>query len=190
MSYLRPVHLLGATLIGLVVAGCGTQSASPTSDIRASEAPSSAPNADPTAAAAAELSAIGCATNDPEDVGGLTGAWAGNDDGIYYIRQVGECVWWFGTSLGEIAPGQLAQPGFANVAAGRVDGPEIDLEWADVPVGDILGGGALSLEVIDDGDRLVVTRAYGAWGFGASSFTRIPEDGQDVSPSPSAAASP
>jgi hypothetical protein len=175
---------------GLVVAGCGAQATSPTSGRRASEAPRSTASGDATAAAADGLSAIGCATKDPEDIGGLTGAWAGDDDGIYYIRQVGDCVWWFGTSLEDVVPGQLAQPGFANVAAGRVDGPEINLEWADVPVGDILGGGGLSLEIMEDGDRLVVTRYEGDWGFGASSFSRIAEDGQDVSPSASAGASP
>ena len=78
------IALVAMTLM-LALAGCG--------DDRASSAP--APSAGSTATI--DLSAIACATDDPDDVGELTGAWAGNDDGVYYIRQVGDCVWWFGT---------------------------------------------------------------------------------------------
>ncbi|MEO8626252.1 MAG: hypothetical protein ABI452_06095 [Candidatus Limnocylindrales bacterium] len=28
----------------------------------------------------------------------LSGAWSGNDGGIYYIKQIGTCVWWSGQS--------------------------------------------------------------------------------------------
>ena len=62
----------------------------------------SVPTASPSADASTsftDLSAIACATDDPADVGELTGAWAGSDGGVYYIRHVGDCVWWFGTEL-------------------------------------------------------------------------------------------
>ena len=52
-----------------------------------------------------DLSAIACATDDPTDIGELTGAWQGSEGGVYYIRQVGDCVWWFGTELIDIEPG-------------------------------------------------------------------------------------
>ena len=99
-----------------------------------------------------DLAAIGCATDDPDDVGALTGAWSGDDGGVYYIRQVGECVWWFGTDLAASSRADRPQ-GFANVAAGRVDGTDIELEWADVPLGNILGGGGLTVR-IDEGATL------------------------------------
>ena len=107
--------------------------------------------------AAAGLSAIACATQDPYDVGELTGAWQGDDTGIYYIRQVGECVWWFGTELKDIEPRVTGQPGFANLASGRVDATEVVLEWADVPMGNILNGGGLTLVYDEQNDQLVIT---------------------------------
>jgi ketosteroid isomerase-like protein len=153
-----------------------------------SDTPAASPGA--SAASTTDLSALRCATDDPEDVGDLTGAWAADDGGVYYIRQVGDCVWWFGTSLTDIEPGQTAQPGFANVAAGRIEANEIELQWADVPVGDILGGGGLTIAVAEDGDRLAVTRQDGSWGFGATSFTRVDADAtSEASPSASASVS-
>jgi hypothetical protein len=165
----------------LALAGCGEDAA------RTSTAPSS--SADASSTAGADLSVIGCATEDPSDVGDLTGAWAGDDSGVYYIRQVGDCLWWFGTELVDIEPGLTGQNGFANVASGHVAGTRIDVEWADVPVGDILGGGGLTLVYDDDDDQLVITERRGesAPPFGATTFTRIePEATPDGSPSPPA----
>ena len=125
------------------------------------------------ATATNDLAAIGCATDDPEDVGALTGAWSGDDGGVYYIRQVGDCVWWFGTDLADIEPGKTGQSGFANVAAGRVDGTEIELEWADLTLGNILGGGGLTVTIDEGGDSLRVTEQRGDWGAGLKSLTRI-----------------
>ena len=28
----------------------------------------------------------------------LSGAWSGNDGGLYYIKQIGSCIWWSGLS--------------------------------------------------------------------------------------------
>ena len=99
----------------LTLAACGDDSAS------SARSPSAGVTTTRT-----DLSAIACATDDPDDVGELTGAWAGDDHGVYYIRQVGDCVWWFGTELKDIEPGMIRQPGFANVASGRVNGIEIE----------------------------------------------------------------
>ena len=116
-------------------------------------------------AAVTDLAAIGCATEDPTGVGELTGAWQGNDSGVYYIRHVGDCVWWFGTEVDDIEPGVTGQPGFANVAAGRMVGTQIDLEWADVPIGYILNGGGLTF-VYDERNRHA--DAHGATWRGAT----------------------
>jgi hypothetical protein len=146
----------------LAVAGCG-------GDITESDSPT--PNASTTPA---DLSEIACATADPADICELTGAWAGNDHGVYYIRQVGDCVWWFGTELQDIQPGATRQPGFANVASGRVDGSEIKLEWADVPMGNILNGGGLALTFDRQNDQLVITERRGdGEPFVATMFSRI-----------------
>ena len=172
----------------LAVAGCGDDAPSPSAgDDSASAAPSSSGGVSTTAA---DLSAIACATEDPADVGELTGVWAGNEGGVYYIRQVGDCLWWFGTELKDIQPGQAGQFGFANVATGRVDGTRIEVEWADLPLGNILGGGGLSLVYDEENDQLSITEQRGDWEpFGASVFTRI-EPGASPEASPSASPSP
>jgi hypothetical protein len=137
-----------------------------------------------------DLSAIACATEDPENVGDLTGVWRGDDRGVYYIRQVGACVWWFGTEIREMEPGVLGQQGFANVATGRMDGTEIRMEWADLPIGDILGGGGLTLVYDPADDRLRITEQRGDWvPYGASTLTRIRPQ-ESPGPSPTAPASP
>ena len=180
----RTVIVLTLTL---AVAGCGSNAASPSPrDNSASSASSPSAGANTTAT---DLSAIACATDDPADVGDLTGAWSGNDSGVYYIRQVGDCVWWFGTEIEDIEPGLTGQRGFANVASGRVVGARIEVEWADLPVGDILGGGGLTLVYHEENDQLVITERRGDWSppFGATMFTRIePNASPDASPSESA----
>jgi hypothetical protein len=171
-------------ILALAVVACGDSAPSPSA---ATDAASSTPS--PTATAA-DLSAIACATADPTDVGELTGPWRGSEGGVYYIRQVGDCVWWFGTDINGLEPGLTGQNGFANVASGRVDGTRIDVEWADLPAGDTLGGGGLSLVYDEANDRLTVTEQRGDWiPFGATTFTRI-EPPASPEPSPSASASP
>ena len=157
--------MLALFTFALAVAGCGANAAS--------QSAASSPGADASATAINDLAAIGCATADPEDVGALTGAWSGDDGGVYYIRQVGDCVWWFGTEVADIEPGKTGQSGFSNVAAGRVDGTEIELEWADLPLGNILGGGGLTVTIDEGGDSLRVTEQRGDWGAGLKSLTRI-----------------
>ena len=157
--------------LGIALAGCGDDS---------SRSPS--PSASATVAYA--LSAIACATDDPRGVGELTGAWESNQGSVYYLRQVGDCVWWFGTELKDIVPGGTGQPGFANVAVGRLDGARLEMEYADLPLGDVLGGGGLSWLYVD-GRQLLLTEQRGNWQpFGDTALTRM--EGQ---PSPEATAS-
>jgi hypothetical protein len=121
-------------------------------------------------------------------VGPLTGAWEGSEGGVYYIRQVGDCVWWFGTEIEDIEPGSTGQPGFANVASGRLAGTTLEVEWADLPMGDILGGGGLTFVYDEANDQLTMTEQRGDWvPFGGSVLTRIrPDASPDTSPSASA----
>jgi hypothetical protein len=173
---IRPVLVV----IALMVAGCGNDA--PTQSAADDVAPAASPSR------AGDLSAIACATEDPEDIGKLTGVWLGSEGGMYYIRQVGDCLWWFGTDVRDIEPGLTDQSGFANVAGGRVDGDRIDLEWADLPLGDTLGGGGLTLVYDPENDQLTKVQQRGDWQpFGATTFTRIgPEASGQASSSASA----
>jgi hypothetical protein len=73
------------------------------------------------------------------------------------------------------------------MSRGRVHGTEIVVEWADVPMGNILNGGGLTLAYDGVADRLVITERRGdGQGFGATQFVRFePDAGPGVSPSAS-----
>lgn len=174
---------LGALILMSGLAACGSDAPSPPpADNSGSLAPSPSVRSGTTTN---DLSAIACATDDPTNLGPLTGAWRGSTGAVYYIRHVGDCVWWFGTEISEVDPGQTGQGGFANVASGRVNGPLIQVEWADLPLGNILGGGGLTLVYDEGSDQLWVTQQRGHWQpFGDTTLTRIHQQ-----PTPSASAS-
>lgn len=177
----------GLTIFAMALAACGTDAASPSAaDSPESSGPAATPQDGSTVT---DLSAIGCATEDPIDVGPLTGAWEDQFGNGYYIRHIGECVWWFGTEIEDIEPGQSGRSGFANVAVGRVlGGTLLELEYADLPIGDTLGGGGLTFVYDPESDQLVLTGQRGAWiPFGSSTLTRsVPDQSPDASPSASA----
>ena len=80
----------------------------------------------------------------------LTGAWAGDDDGIYYLRQVDKVLWWNGMANRSGDPSILGRD-WNNVGRGEVkDDLTIAMEWADVPRGGILGGGTMTLKIEAD----------------------------------------
>ncbi|MBI1743222.1 DUF11 domain-containing protein [Candidatus Acetothermia bacterium] len=75
----------------------------------------------------------------------LTGVWAADDVGTYYVRQIGSTVWWLGLSRDR---GRT----FANVFQGTIQGNTITGDWVDVPLGVISNSGTLSLTFADWGD--------------------------------------
>ena len=165
-----------ALVLTLLLAACG--------DTEPSPSPAS-PSADP--GTTSDLNVIACATDDPEGVGELTGAWSGSAGGVYSIRQVGDCVWWFGTELEGIEPGVTGQPGFANVASGRLYGTRLEVEYADLPAGTTMGGGGLTWVYDRPNSQLVLAEQRGDWiPFGDSVLTRIePNASPDATPSAS-----
>ena len=92
---------------------------------------------------------------------GLTGAWSNNDGGIYYIRQVGNYVWWYGES------GDGGKR-WSNVFRGTISGNKIIGHWADVPKGSILGSGEMTLSISNG--RL--HKISGGENFGGSVWSR------------------
>lgn len=93
----------------------------------------------------------------------VTGRWTCNDGGIYYIRQVGNKVAWFGE-----ASNTNGKPGFANVGVGTRSGNGITLSWADVPKCGLSGQGTLQLNV--SGANTIAKTSGG--GFSGSQWTR------------------
>ena len=134
----------------------------------ASEAPSPTP----------ALFATGCGEGLIDLSGRLSGSWRGSDGGVYYLRQAGECLWWFGTHLTELEEAG-GQPGWANVAVGRIVEDKIYVEWSDVPLGTTMGRGTLILRMSDGYDYIETIDQPQNGDFGASSWNRI-------RPSPSA----
>jgi hypothetical protein len=178
-------HAFAVQLVALIIAGCGTTPEN--SPAEAEPLPSRAPAPSTgDGMAVTDLAVIGCARDDPRGEGELTGAWSGNDSGTYYIRQVGDCVWWFGTEVRDIEHGVTGQRGFANVASGRIVGTQVDLEWVDVPLGDTVNGGGLTFLYDEANDRLtLVEQRGGDRRFGGSVLSRI-----DTSASPASSPSP
>lgn len=108
---------------------------------------------------------------DPKKVD-LTGPWSGDDGGIYYLRQVGSVVWWNGMSERAGSSSRLGRD-WNNVGRGEVKALKIEVEWADVPRGQILGNGTLSLSIKDDGtgNVQIVKDSETGTGFGNNIWT-------------------
>lgn len=77
----------------------------------------------------------------PQNRTGISGVWRGNDGGSYAIRQVGSDVWWYGQ---DGAGGRS----WTNVFHGRISGSQIVGSWADIPIGNISGSGAMTLKTV------------------------------------------
>ena len=78
------------------------------------------------------------------------------------------------TGLREIEPGVTGQDGFANVASGRINGSQIELQWADVPMGNGQSGGGVTLAFDSQHRGLVVIERHGeGTPFGAQAFSRV-----------------
>jgi hypothetical protein len=186
---LPALHAFVVLPVALVIAGCGTTLESSPAENEPS--PSSSTSASTGAGVAiTDLSVIGCAGDDPADEGELTGAWAGNDTGVYYIRQVGDCVWWFGTEVRDVELGPTGQRGFANVASGRIVGTQVDLEWVDVPLGNTVNGGGLTFNYdAERGELTLAEQRGGRQPFGGTVLTRIQPDATS-SAAPSATPTP
>jgi hypothetical protein len=92
----------------------------------------------------------------------LTGVWNCDDGGIYYVRQLGTVVWWYG----ELDPNT---PNWSNVMRGSISGNMINADWSDVPKGSVMQNGNLVLQIASN-NKLVAISKTG--GFAGSVWTR------------------
>jgi hypothetical protein len=167
---------LAVCVVGLLAAACGSgtspsPAAAPSGRLTEPvvDAPSPAAVIRPAVAAPCTAREL---KYDPKTVD-LTGAWRGDDGGIYYLRQLGNDLWWSGMSGRVGSPSDLGRD-WNNVAKGTINADlTIDLDWADVPRGGILGHGTLHWKIIDDGTGNIVLKkmAETGTGFGGSRFT-------------------
>jgi hypothetical protein len=92
----------------------------------------------------------------------LTGRWSCNDGGSYFIRQIGNEIWWHGLSRDGGAT-------WSNVFHGRLNGNHVSGRWADVPQGRIRGAGEMTFQIFGN-NQFKAIRKTG--GFGGSVWTR------------------
>jgi hypothetical protein len=100
----------------------------------------------------------------------LTGVWHGNDGGTYYLRQIGNVVWWIGLNGGN--DGRI----YSNIFKGTITtmAPYRDViegEWVDVPRGTIMNSGKLVVDIDDGTTRSYLSKISGA--FGTTIWTRV-----------------
>lgn len=95
----------------------------------------------------------------------LTGTWMANDGGMYFLRQIGDTLWWLGLSGGLLHPGLQ----FCNVFHASVTESAVSGEWSDVPRGATSCRGTLTLRPAGE-DQLL--RVAESGGYGASIWRR------------------
>lgn len=93
-----------------------------------------------------------------------TGVYNCDDGGRYYVRQIGNTVWWAG--LGNDGTGD----NFTNVFRGTRSGNVVSGTWVDVPRGVTTGVGTLSFQISVDPttQRVTFTRRSTTGGFGGT----------------------
>lgn len=95
----------------------------------------------------------------------MDGTWKANDGGTYYVRQVGNQVWWFGESK---------KNGFANVFRGNRSGNTVTGMWADIKGG--TGAGTLTFVISGTNAVLGWKKQSATGGFGGSTWYKPCDD--------------
>ena len=158
-SHLLSIGFVWVAVAGLVGCGGGGQPAS------ASQAPASqvAVSASPSGPSSTQAVAAECTLTpvkfDPTGKIDLTGAWAGDDGGIYYVRQRDNLIWWNGMSRRNYAPEVLGRE-WNNVGRGEIkDDLTIAADWVDVPRGRIDGYGTVNFKIgADQAGNIQITK--------------------------------
>jgi hypothetical protein len=104
----------------------------------------------------------------------LTGTWNTEDGGTYYIRQIGNDIWWFGSKSITTATHDTLTL-YSNVFKGIRNGTDVFGTWADVPEGATKHYGGLELKLIQSsGSIKTMIKAFSSGGFGLSTWQRAP----------------
>ena len=101
----------------------------------------------------------------------LSGVWGGDDAGTYYVRQIGDTVWWLGVSPDE---GRT----FANVFQGTLTKQGISGNWADIPLGQFSNAGTIAIGLSGRGQLSTAwTRTNETGGFSGDSWEKLYDAG-------------
>ena len=168
-TYSLRIGLVCATLITL--AACGGSTATTTPSAAAATTSAATPIPSPQVGGVCTPTPI---KFDPKATIDLTGPWAGDDDGIYYIRQRGNVIWWNGMSDRRLPPEQLGRD-WNNVGRGEIQKDlSIAVDWADVPRGGIDGYGTMNLKIGPDSasNIQIIKVSETGTGFGNTVWTR------------------
>jgi hypothetical protein len=106
----------------------------------------------------------------PRPFANLTGVWAADDAGTYYVREDGNTIWWLGLSTDEGGS-------FANVFQGTLQGNQISGSWADVPLGQTSNAGMMTLNVNNGVQSYAINRLYVSGGFGGGNWQKLYDAG-------------
>jgi hypothetical protein len=97
----------------------------------------------------------------------LTGAWIADDGGLYYLRQIRNDLWWQGMNGAKTGNEATLGKEWNNVLHGTIGHDlRIQADWADVPRGEILGHGTLTLQVVEEKDGMATIRKLDETGTG------------------------
>ena len=168
-TFVLSIGLVVASVVGL--AACGSASPSVAAPATSPAAPVTAPPASDTATPGPSVRAAAACTPsaikfDPAAPVDLTGTWAGNDGGIYYVRQRGNVIWWNGMSERDGPPERLGRD-WNNVGRGEIgDDLTIASEWSDVPRGGADGFGTVDFQVGADASGNLQIKRIGLTGSG------------------------
>jgi hypothetical protein len=86
----------------------------------------------------------------------LTGVWHTEGGPTFYVRQIGNEVWWFGEQ-------SLVNPLWSNVASGTVSSGVIHVRWIDVPKGRTRNTGALTLRIVTPTHLTIIENPNDFW---------------------------
>ena len=93
----------------------------------------------------------------------LTGKWSCDDKGMYYVRQLGNMVYWYGEKA-------WTDPDWSNVFVGYINNDVVTGNWADVPKGKNELSGEMRFRISPNGNSFDCIHKTG--GFGGSHWTR------------------
>jgi hypothetical protein len=93
----------------------------------------------------------------------LTGKWSCDDGGTYYLRQIGNNVYWYGERDAD-------NPAWTNVFVGQMQADQVSGNWADVPKGQVMQYGEMSFKISSNWNSFDCVHKTG--NFGGSHWSR------------------